>query len=108
MSDTKQGRQEILTSLVIPFNDSVPLLQSVECTFGWVPLSVRFPAPFPKVLRFGPKRILTLLCLGNLRKDPPVPGDMHLTVRGSARQNQKDGPPPPTLIVGAWLISYSK
>ena len=50
-------------SLVVPCYDCGPLHQTVEGSFDWVPLTVRIRVPFPKVLCFGPKRILTLLCL---------------------------------------------
>ena len=94
--------------LIVPCYECVPLPQSVKSSLNWVPLTVRIPIPSPKVLRLGPKRILTLLCLRHLRKDRPIQGDTHLTVPRSPGQDQRDITPPPTLTVGAWLLSYIK
>ena len=100
--------QEMRNSLIVPCYECVPLPQSVESTFDWVPLTVRIPVISPKILCFGPKLILTLLCLKHLRKDRPIPGDSHFTVRRSPGQGLRVIASPPILTTGAWLLSYPK
>ena len=100
--------QEMQNSLAVPCYECVPLPQYAESTFNWVPLTVRIRVPLPRVLCFVPERIFKLLLLGRPRKDPHIPGDMHIADRRCARQNQKHSPLRTTLTVEAGFLFYPK
>lgn len=75
--------------LVAPWNDCVLSPQTVESSFDWDLLNIRFPVFSPRILCFVPGCIFKPLLPGHPRGGQLTLEGSQFTVRRSAKRNQQ-------------------